>query len=183
MFKMIDKKIKIDVLDHNNLSDLSFFCKQCNALGYKNNSSLKEIRWDSTKSCGEFWGAWHNKKLISIAGAHPLPEISSNSIRVLFRGCQLFSPYTALSPSHMNSVPFRDILPYQIEKYADKDLYITTNIHKDNSGKMHRTHKVMQLLSKKGIVDLYIDDMILYNTNQSVWKLNKDKYFEIRNRL
>ena len=175
--------IQIKTLVDKNLSELTGFCKKCYDLGYKNNSSLKEMRWEKTKEWGDYWGAWHNNSLIAVAGAHPLPEIAENAIRVLFRGCQLYSPYVGLSPTHMNSVPFRDILPYQIDKYIDNDLYITTNIHKDNSGKMHRTHKVMQLLFKKGIVDLYIEDMIIYNTNQSVWKLNKDRYFEIRNRL
>lgn len=179
----MNTKITVKILDKKNLYELETFCKKCDDLGYKNNSSLKEIRWEKTKSWGEFWGGWHKDKLISIAGAHPLPEVKHNAVRVLFRGCQTYSPYVGLNASHMNSVPFRDILPYQIDKYLDNDLYITTNIYKDNSGKMHRTHKVMQLLSKKGIVDLYIDDMILYNTNQSVWKLNKDRYFEIRNRL
>jgi len=173
--------IDVDIIKHSD--ELRDFCTECGILGYKNNSSLKEIRWERTKSCGEFWGAWHNNKLIAIAGAHPLPEVGENAYRVLYRGCQLYSPYVGLNASHMNSVPFRDILPYQIERYADKDLFITTNIYKDNSGKMYKTHKVMHLLSKKGMVDLFVKDAIIYNTNQSVWRLNKEKYHEVRHRL
>lgn len=180
---MLIMDFTVKILSTAHESELHIFCAECKKLGYKNNSSLKELRWEKTKQWGEFWGAWYNEKLISIAGAHPLPEVSDTAIRVLFRGCQLHSPYNGISPNHMNSIPFRNILPYQIKKYINRDLYITTNIHKDNSGKMHRTHKVMQLLSKKGIVDLCIEDMIIYNTNQSVWKLNKERYFEIRNRL
>ena len=38
----------------------------------------------------------------------------------------------------------------------------------------------MQLLEKRGIVDLHIESMDLFNTNQSVWKLNKERYNEVR---
>jgi len=173
----------LDIKVINDVDELVLFCKKCKDLGYKNNSTLKEMRWEKTKDWGEYWGAWQNNTLIAVAGAHPLPEVDSNAIRVLFRGCQLYSPHLGISPSHMNSVPFRDILPYQIEKYRDYDLYITTNITRDNSGKMQRSHRAMKLLSKKKIVDLHIKEATIYNTNQSVWKLNKDNYFEVRHRL
>ena len=44
---------------------------------------------------------------------------------------------------------------------------------------MHRTHKVMQLLAKQGLVTL-LKNEILYNTIQSVWTLNVDCYLEKR---
>lgn len=175
------KSLKVSLLEDG--LDLDLFCKSCKNLGYNNNSSLDAMRFAKTKQEGEFWGAWYYNKLIAVAGAHPLPEVSPTAIRVLFRGCQLYSPHEGLNASHMNSVPFGDILPYQIEMYKDYDLYTTTNIINDSSGKMHRTHKVMSLLAKKGIVDLVIDNMIIYNTQQSVWKLNKDVYLELRNSI
>ena len=48
---------------------------------------------------------------------------------------------------------------------------------------MSRTHRVMSLLAKKGIVDLHIEEIMLYYTRQSVWKLNKEQYLEARHRL
>jgi len=173
----------VNILKKTHLKELEEFCIQCKKLNYNNNSSLDSMKYDWCKNWGEYWGAWHNNRLIAVAGAHPLPEIAENAVRVLFRGCQLNSPYSGLSSSHMNSVPFRDILPAQIEYFKNKDLYITTNIDHDASGKMSRTHKVMKLLSTKDIVNLYILEMDLYYTTQSVWKLNKEKYFEVRHRL
>ncbi len=175
--------MKVSTLNQWTVQSLTQFCKDCDALGYHNNNSLKAMKYDWCKDIGEFWGAWYNEKLIAVAGAHPLPDISENAIRVLFRGCQIESPYKGLNASHMNSVPFRDILPYQIKMYKENDLFITTNINHDASGHMHKTHRVMQLLEKKGIVDLHIESMELWYTNQSVWKLNKEKYNEVRHRL
>tara|TARA_B100001057_G_scaffold156527_1_gene156986 strand:+ start:8074 stop:8601 length:528 start_codon:yes stop_codon:yes gene_type:complete len=172
--------MKVSTLNQWTGAAVKKFCKECEALGYLNNSSLQTMKYEWCKEQGEYWGAWHNEKLISVAGAHPLPEVSENAVRVLFRGCQIQSPHKGLNASHMNSVPFRDILPHQIEMYKENDLYITTNISHDASGHMHKTHRVMQLLEKRGIVDLHIESMNLYNTDQSVWKLNKDRYNEIR---
>ena len=173
----------VNILKESHFEELENFCNKCQLLGYNNNSSLDSMKYKWCKDWGEYWGAWHNNELIAVAGAHPLPEISDNSIRVLFRGCQINSPYSGLNASHMNSVPFRDILPVQIKHFKNKDLYITTNIDHDASGKMSRTHKVMKLLSKKDIVNLHVPEVELYYTKQSVWKLNKEKYFEIRHRL
>ena len=175
--------IVVNKLNLWTLDAVEEFCVECDKLGYKNNNSLKAMKYDWCMSIGDYWGAWHNESLIAVAGAHPLPEVSENAIRVLFRGCQTESPYRGLNGSHMNSVPMRDILPHQIKQYEDNDLYITTNISHDASGHMHKTHRVMQLLEKKGIVDLHIESMNLFNTDQSVWKLNKDRYNEVRYRL
>ena len=173
----------VKILENTHCQELEYFCTQCKILNYNNNSSLTAMKYDWCKGWGEYWGTWHNNKLIAVAGAHPLPEVDDNAVRVLFRGCQLYSPYTGLDANHMNSVPFRDILPLQIEKYVNNDLYITTNIEHDASGKMSRTHRVMSLLAKKGIVDLHIEEIMLYYTRQSVWKLNKEQYLEARHRL
>ena len=63
--------MRIDIIDDDNIEDLLYFCKQCDLLGYENNKDLKSIRYDLVKKTGNFWGAWHNNKLIAIAGAHP----------------------------------------------------------------------------------------------------------------
>jgi hypothetical protein len=174
--------MRVDIIGDDDTEDLLYFCNQCDLLGYENNKDLKSIRYDLVKKTGNFWGAWHNNKLIAIAGAHPLPEVNENAYRVLFRGCQLYSPHKTLNSCHMNSVPFGDILPHQIKKYYDHELYTTTNVSHDASGKMHRTHKVMSLLNKKGIVS-YSHNMILFNVEQSIWKINKDRYLDLRKRL
>ena len=175
--------MKVGTLNQSTLDQVKKFCLSCDELGYGNNNSLKAMKFEWCKEIGEFWGAWYKEQLIAVAGAHPLPEIGQNAVRVLFRGCQLYSPYQGLNASHMNSVPMRDILPLQIEMYKDNDLYITTNINYDASGHMHRTHRVMQLLAKKGIVDLHTESTELFYSEQSVWQLNKERYDEVRRGL
>jgi hypothetical protein len=174
--------VKVKTLEKEDLSELGVFCIKCQVFGYENNSSLKAMKYEWCKEWGEYWGAFVDKRLVAVAGAHPLPEVGPNAMRVLFRGCQVDELYKGLGKYHMNSIPFRDILPYQIAAYPDKDLYITTNVTHDASGRMNRTHRVMKLLDKLDIVQ-YNGNMELYYTEQSVWKLNVEKYNEVRRRL
>lgn len=168
----------IQTIEENNHNELIAFCKKCNELGYKNNSSLKAMKYDWCKTVGEYWGAWHNDTLIAVAGSHPIPELGLEFMRVLFRGCQLENPYTGLSKYHLNTVLFRDILSAQIEKYPVHRLIMTTNINRDNSGKMQRSHKMLQQISKTNIVSHFCD-MEYYNTQQSLWEINRDLYHEV----
>ena len=172
--------MKVDIIHDE--SELYEFCNECDRLGYHNNSSIKLMKYQWCKENGEYWGAWYNNRLIAVAGAHLLPEVSKTAVRVLFRGCQIYSPHKTLNSCHMNSVPFGNILPYQIEKFYNYDLYTTTNINHDASGKMNRTHRVMHYLDKKGIVE-YSHDMYLKGVDQSVWLINKDVYLDLRTKL
>ncbi len=159
--------------------ELDYFCKVCKDKGYQNNSSYKAMKYDWCKEVGEYWGAYYNDQLVAVAGCHPLPEVSSNAVRVLFRGCQIIDPYKGLNKHHMSSIGFRNILPEQIKFNKGKDLYITTNVYHDASGKMNRTHKAMRLLDKEGILS-YTKDIELYFTMQSIWKVNIDEYIKVR---
>jgi hypothetical protein len=60
-------------------------------------------------------------------------------------------------------------------------VYITTNVSNDASGRMNRIHNSFKQMAKGDMVD-YIGDENIYNTEQSIWRLNNDKYFEIRKR-
>jgi hypothetical protein len=84
-----------------------------------------------------------------------------------------------LNRSHMNSLPFSVMMPYQIAKGVEdgvEHFYITTsNGEHDASGKMKRTHKALQILAKNGIVD-FVADEIIYSTPQTKWELNLDRY-------
>ena len=103
-------------------------------------------------------------------------------MRVLFRGCQIENPYKGISKYHLNTVLFRDILNAQMNYYPIHRLITTTNINKDNSGKMQRSHKTLQRISKTNIVSHYCD-MIYYNTQQSLWEINRDLYNEIYQKI
>ena len=101
----------------------------------------------------------------------------------MFRGVQIPGNYGfGLSKYHMSALTWRLLLPSQLEYINDADAYITTNISHDASGKMNKTHRLFQQLEKLGMVEHY-NDMELYYTDQSVWKLNKEKYMEVRNNV
>ena len=44
---------------------------------------------------------------------------------------------------------------------------------------MNKIHRLFKNLNKLGMVEHH-SDMELYNTEQSIWKLNKEKYKEVR---
>lgn len=157
---------------------LEDFIEQCTLLGWKNNSSLKELRWEWCLEGGMWYATYNDDKIISLTGIHPFKD----GYRALYRGAQLSPrPIKGLNRYQMQSWGIYDHLPLQIEFAKGKPLYITTNIDKDNSGRMNRIHKSFTAMAKGGMVD-YIDDEKIFNALQSVWKLNVNRYFEIRNR-
>ena len=50
-----------------------------------------------------------------------------------------------MSKYHMNALTWRHILPKQLEFIGNKDeIYITTNISNDASGKMNKIHRLFK---------------------------------------
>jgi len=179
--------IKLDCSHEDILID---YCRDCEIAGFKNNSSLKLLKWNSKYdliSPPTYWGLLVNDKIVSISGSH-IFGISQNNIpqiRCLFRSATLpkyNNLIPGLSKNHMNSVPFSLLLPYQIIDGLENNVqnfYITTSHgNHDASGKMKRTHQAMKLLSQKGIVKFVSKEMI-YSTLQTKWEINLPIYFEI----
>jgi hypothetical protein len=164
---------------------LETFFDTAKELKYLNNVSKRAMKYDW---CLDFGGIWHcaiddNNRMVSLAGCHPLPEVDDNAWRVMFRGVQIPGDYGfGLSKYHMSALTWRLLLPLQLEYIDNADAYITTNISHDASGKMNKTHRLFQQLEKLGMVEHY-NDMELYHTDQSVWKLNKEKYMEVRSNV
>jgi len=157
---------------------LEDFIEQCTLLGYKNNSSLKELRWNWCLEGGMWYVTYEEDSIISMSGIHPF----KNGYRAVYRGAQLKQhPIKGLNRYQMQSWPIYAHLPLQIEFAKNKPLYITTNTNRDNSGRMNRIHNSFSAMAKGGMVD-YIGDEQIFNAVQSVWKLNVKKYFEIRER-
>ena len=155
---------------------LEDFISQCTLLGYKNNSSLKEMRWDWCLESGMWYATYEEDSIISMSGIHPF----KNGYRAVYRGAQLKQhPVKGLNRYQMQSWPIYAHLPLQIEFAKNKPLYITTNTTRDNSGRMNRIHNSFSAMAKGGMVD-YIGDEQIFNAVQSVWKLNNNRYFEIR---
>ena len=161
------------------LPKLEVFCKEAEKLGYTNNATLCDwgMRYEWCKAQGEYFCVIADDKIISVAGCHRLPEVSDKAWRVMFRGAQLpgYNKEFGLSKYHMSAITWREILPFQIEFCDTDELYITTNIEHDASGKMNRTHRLFRYLAKVGMVEHY-KDIELWYTEQSVWKLNIDEY-------
>lgn len=137
------------------------------------------------KQIGEYWCAIKDNKIIAVAGCHPLPEVSPNAWRIMFRGCEIpgTDTFKGLSKGDWNSIIQREFIPLMIKWCSSNELYITTNINHDHSnGKASRNHRLMGLLAKQGILD-NCGDIVLNNTEQTLWKLNISEYTERRNKL
>jgi len=168
------------------IPELEVFCQKAWQLGYTNNVSLKAMKYDWCKENGEYFCAIKDDDIIAVAGCHTLPEVDDNGWRILFRGCELpgASPYKGLNKGDWNSITQRDFIPKFIDYIPSEDLYISTNISNEHSGKALRNHKIMNILAKQK--DAYIDnmgDMVLNQTQQTIWKLNIDQYLMRRNKL
>jgi len=167
------------------IPELETFCNEAEVLGYNNNSSLKAMKYEWCKDYGEYFCAIEGNDIVAVAGCHPLPEVNDKAWRVMFRGAQLpgYNKSFGLNKYHMSAITWREILPAQIEFCDTDELYITTNIEHDASGKMNRTHRLFKNLHKLGMVNCYQERMTLYYTEQSVWKLNIDEYTKRRNAI
>ena len=168
------------------IPELEMFCKKCYHLGYTNNASIEAMRYDWCKENGEYYCAIKDNDIVAVAGCHTLPEIDANAWRILFRGCELpwASPYKGLNKGDWNSITQRDFIPKFIDYIPSENLYISTNISNEHSGKALRNHKIMNILARQR--DAYIDDvcdMILNNTHQTIWKLNINQYLNRRSKL
>ena len=177
--------IEVKVITDDLIPNLENFCKKAKELGYVNNSSLKEMRFEKTKEWGEYFCAMENGNIIAVAGCHPLPEVSNDAWRILFRGCELphNNNFKGLGKGDWNSVTQREFIPRFIDYCPTDKLYITTNIYREHSnGKAARNHRLMGLLAKQGILEKYCD-MELYNCEQTVWRLDINEYNSRRSLL
>lgn len=164
---------------------LEIFCKEAKKLGYENNSSLKAMKFDWCKDQGEYFCAIKDDNIVAVAGCHPLLEVSTNAWRILFRGCELpqTDTFRGLGKGDWNSITQREMIPRFIEWCPSNELYLTTNIHHEHSnGKAARNHRLMGLLAKQKILDKH-SDIVLYYTEQTVWRLNIEEYSARRSRL
>jgi len=162
-------------------SQLHEFILQCNKLGFKNNNSLKAMKFDWCMETGGMWNVtFKNDKIISVSGIHPFKD----GFRALFRGAQLEPRrVSGLNRHHMASYPFAEHLPLQLDFADNKPVYITTNISNDASGRMNRIHKSFSVMEKYGQMVEYCGDEEIFYTQQSIWKVNVENYFNIRQRM
>ena len=165
-------------IDNTYLHNVLSFSSDCYRMGFMNNKSLIAMKWDWCLENGAWFGTMENDSIISMSGCHQFKD----GYRALFRGAQIKTkPINCLNRYQMQSYCVADQLPLQIKYAEGAPIYITTNVSNDASGRMNRIHKSFVQIAKGGMVD-YIGDEEIFYTKQSVWKLNEEKYFEIRNR-
>ena len=177
--------MQIKIITDELVPALELFCKKAKQLKYENNSSLKAMKFDWCKEHGEYFCAIKDNEIVAVAGCHPLPEVNPNAWRIMFRGCELpmQDTFRGLGKGDWNSITQREMIPKFIEYCPTDDLYITTNTyHEHSNGKAARNHKLMGLLARQRILDKY-SEMMLYYTEQTVWKLNIQEYTSRRNKL
>ena len=177
--------MQIKIITDELVPALELFCKKATQFKYENNSSLKAMKFDWCKEQGEYFCAIKDNEIVAVAGCHPLPEVNSNAWRILFRGCELpmQDTFRGLGKGDWNSITQREMIPKFIEYCPTDELYITTNTyHEHSNGKAARNHKLMGLLDRQGILDKH-SEMMLYYTEQTVWKLNIEEYTRRRNKL
>jgi|TARA_B110000495_G_scaffold69396_1_gene59155 hypothetical protein len=157
--------------------DIEFFGYICEDMGFMNNASLDAMKYNwCLQHEGMWWAVYHDNVIVSMAGCHKFHD----GHRMMFRGVQSMVAQGGLGKNHMTSIPWKWILPKQLEWAGSSDTqpaYITTNVENDASGKMNRTDRLFHLLAKQGIVEKFAEEEI-YGTLQSVWKLNIRKYYE-----
>ena len=151
------------------------FIDSCNQLGYKNNNSLKSVKWEWCLENGAWFATFENNRIISLSGIHTFKD----GYRALFRGAQLYPRPIGINKYHMQSYCFHSQLPHQIAYASTKPIYITTNFENDASGKMIRIDRTFQLLEKTGLVD-YVGTEEVFYVQQNIWRLNVDRYNAIR---
>ena len=156
--------------------ELIEFINECKILGFKNNDSLEAMRFHETNENNGIWFATYvNDKIVGISGLHGFKD----GYRALYRGAQLYSRPGGLSRNHMNCWMFYYHLPDVIDLVNGEPIYITTNTDNDASGSMLRLNKLYYILEKNGIVDLISNEEV-FGVNQNIWKLNKQRYLEVR---
>jgi hypothetical protein len=178
--------IKLNQTHTNIVED---FCIHARLAGYANNASIEAMKFNGQYDLQEipsFWAVVKDNVIVSVSGSHHWVDDDSepSMLRCLFRSATL-PEYDSIVPGlnkyHMNSLPFSVLLPLQINqglKEGVKNFYITTsNSNHDASGKMQRTHRVLQLLERLGLVT-HAGDEIVYSTSQSKWEINLDRYLE-----
>lgn len=183
-----EKRLNTFQYDQSHKINLEKFCASCGNLGYYNNESLQAIKLDQCiDQGGQFFLTYLDDNLISISGCHPLPQIDSNTFRVLFRGVELpeyRNLFAITSKTHMTSLPFYYHLPLQIkwarQQGANKFVVTTNWSNPDGIKSMSKSHRVFQLLERQGMVSCLVNRMTLFNTEQSVWEINLEHYFLAR---
>ncbi len=177
-------KITFKLYEASDKSKVEEFCNSCKALGYVNNASIEAMKLDK-EDCYFFLGL-DNDKIFTLAGVHKLPEVDDRAWRCLFRGAQLpgYTPQWSMD-IFKSGIHFSQLLYRQINHILDLDplaeFYISTNTSSVTGAKSSRLNSIMMpRIAKMGVWNLHLENFMLYNVPQNLWKINVDRYMELR---
>lgn len=173
--------IHVQKISTENVHLLAPFFRRCQEVNIPNNASLKSIKFEKMQEpFGRLWMVQKASAVISMAGAHHLPEVGERCYRVLFRGATLpeyRNHFVGLNKYHMNSLPFSVLLPHIIawcRCQKSESLVITTNVDYQGN-RTSNTHRLMAQLEKKGLVR-FVTRKEIFHTDQGVWELQESTY-------
>lgn len=170
------------LIDFDEDLDLSFFYKECDKKGWKNNNSQKRI-YDKFKKYDKHntWILYEEMLPVGSVVAHSFDEYEKGSFRVLATTCVLeeFTTYNSLGHveefKRHQHITARFYIPKMIEWCGiNNNMYITT--HPDEVGQMKKVHTfVMRMWTRWGLVEKK-EDITYRDAKQSVWKLNAKEW-------
>ena len=184
--------LQFRLLQESDYPALEEFCNYFKKKGIKNNESFEAIKLDKMKMpYGQYFiGYDYDKEHIwCLMGLHRLPEIHDHAWRCLFRNAQLpgYRLGTALSTDLFKvGYQFTYLFEMQIKfilKHDPKaEIFASSNT--PNAEKFARSQFIDQNIApklvKRGVLTKHLENFMLYNTSQSIWKLDIDRYFEER---
>jgi hypothetical protein len=173
------------LVEWNKNLDLTEFYEEATKRGFVNNSSQKAMI-DCFKNERE-WNAWilyDKDKAIGSVAAHSFDDVMPGGYRILTRVCTfaeaaerrgLITP-KRLVAEHQNLTD-QFLLPQCIEWIAGRGrMFATSNASKEASQRLVHSY-YFPTLAKLGIVEK-IKDVHYRHTDQTVWEIHPDKFYE-----
>ena len=176
------------VIDYSDDIDLTEFYREAGSRGFVNNSSKKAMI-DCFKNEREFkaWLLLKDDKVVGSVCSHSFDDVmGANSYRILARTCVLgeYNPNVGLGTPRRRIAEHQNItdqflLPACLS-WAKGNVYATSNMSPDAKQRAVHTY-YFPTLAKLGIVEK-VKEVHYRNTEQTVWQIFPDKFYENLNR-
>ncbi len=158
------------------------FCGECRDLGWANNSTIRHMKFfENLERGGGWFGFMESGRLLSVAGHHPLPEVHTDAHRIFYRSATLPEFRRRDKGLHRGNGPRgREYIEAFFRALPLGELYITTNCEPNAHVDITRYHRAMQIQARmRDSYIVYEGDRILYDTQQSLWRIDRDRYGEM----
>lgn len=162
--------------------DLSTFYKECELRGFSNNST-QHMLVDSIRKEREWqvWILYYNDEPVGSVAAHSFDEMGENCYRICARTCVLSDKLPLQTLRTRNEIITHQhivgqfFIPTCLE-WANGRVFITTN-DKD-TGTQRLVHSIFAPSMEKSGQMKRVTDLFYRGTNQTVWELFSDKFYE-----